>query len=199
MRHSANHHEPQEPTRAFPGGPSGCADPSGQGHETVSFDALLADAQTRIRGYLASILGGWADVDDLLQETNLVLIRKQDDFKPGTNFIAWAFRVAYFKATTWRRDRGREGRVVLREHEFQKIASAAEEYFTNAAPAVQALARCVEKLPSADRELIRLKYVERQSLTDLAAGLGCRANTLHKNISRIRLVLRKCIRESLDR
>ena len=164
-----------------------------------AFDALLADAQLRIRGYLASILGGWADVDDLLQETNLILIRKQEDFKPGTNFIAWAFRVAYFKATTWRRDRSREGRVVLREHEFQEIAAAAEEYFASSASVLQALTRCVEKLPPADRELVRLKYVERQSLTDLATGLGCRANTLHKSISRIRLALRKCVRETLER
>ena len=165
----------------------------------MDFDALLADAQPRIRGYLASILGGWADVDDLLQETNLVLIQKQTDFELGTNFIAWAFRVAYFKATTWRRDRSREGRVVLREHEFQEIAAAAEDYFTQNVPVVQALSRCVEKLPPADRELIRLKYVERQSLTDHAAGLGRRANTLHKTLSRIRLVLRKCVRESLNR
>ena len=165
----------------------------------IAFDALLADAQARIRGYLASVLGGWADVDDLLQETNLVLIRKQEDFKPGTNFIAWAFRVAYFKATTWRRDRSREGRVVLREHEFQEIAAAAEDYFATSAPLVKALTRCVEKLPPTDRELVRLKYVERQSLTDLASGLGCRANTLHKSISRIRLALRKCVRETLER
>lgn len=167
--------------------------------ESAAFDALLADAQPRIRGYLASILGGWADVDDLLQETNLVLIRKREDFQPGSSFVAWAFRVAYFKATTWRRDRSREGRVVLREHEFQEIAAAAEEYFTQAVPMVQALKQCVAKLPPNDRNLIRMKYVERQSLTDLATGLGCRANTLHKSISRIRLALRKCVRETLDR
>lgn len=167
--------------------------------EGTAFDALLADAQPRIRGYLASILGGWADVDDLLQETNLVLIRKRDDFQPGSSFVAWAFRVAYFKATTWRRDRSREGRVVLREHEFQEIAAAAEDYFSQAMPVVQALKQCVAKLPPNDRDLIRLKYVDRQSLTDVAAGLGCRPNTLHKSISRIRLALRKCVGETMDR
>lgn len=191
--------EPQEPIRPFSGNPPGFDGLSGQANEVAVFDVLLADAQVRIRGYLASILGGWAEVDDLLQETNLVLIRKQAEFKPGTNFIAWAFRVAYFKATTWRRDRGREGRVVFREHEFQEIAAAAEDYFTSAAPMVEALTRCIEKLPLADRELIHHKYLERQSLTDLASALGCRANTLHKTISRIRLALRKCIRETHER
>ena len=165
--------------------------------ESVDFDALLADAQPRIRGYLASILGGWADVDDLLQDTNLVLIRKRDEFCPGTNFIAWAFRVAYFKATTWRRDRSREGRVVLRENEFQEIAAAAEEYFTTQPAAIDALNRCVAKLPAADRELLRIKYVEKRSLASHAAETGCRPNSLHKSISRLRLALRNCVRESL--
>jgi len=167
--------------------------------EPADFHQLLIEMQPRLRGYLASILGGWADVDDLLQETNLVLIRKREDFQPGSSFVAWAFRVAYFKATTWRRDRSREGRVVLREHEFQEIAAAAEDYFSQGMPVVQALKQCVAKLPPSDRELIRLKYVERQSLTDLANELGCRPNTLHKSISRIRLALRKCVRETIDR
>ncbi|MGA0845258.1 MAG: sigma-70 family RNA polymerase sigma factor [Luteolibacter sp.] len=163
----------------------------------ADFDQLLADAQPRLRGYLASILGAWADVDDLLQETNLILLRKRDEFQLGTHFMAWAFRVAYFKASTWRRDRSREGRVVLRENEFREIAAAAEDYFSRQSPVVDALSVCMEKLPSADRKLLQVKYLERRSLTDYAAEIGCRANTLHKNLSRVRLVLRDCIRKQL--
>lgn len=163
----------------------------------LDFDAILADAQPRIRGYLASILGGWADVDDLLQDTNLVLIQKRNEFRPGTNFIAWAFRVAYFKATTWRRDRSREGRVVLRENEFQEIAAAAEQHFAKQPSIIEALNRCVARLPDEDQELIRIKYVEKRSLASHAAAIGCRPNSLHKSISRLRLVLRNCVRKSM--
>lgn len=175
--------------------PSGAADEAAGRFE--AFDSLLADAQPRIRGYLASILGGWAEVDDLLQETNLVLIQKRGDFEPGTNFIAWAFRVAYFKATTWRRDRSREGRVVLRENEFRELAAAAEDYFTLHSPAIDAVGRCLRKLPPVERELIRIKYFEKRSLTEHAAAVGCRPNALHKSISRIRLALRKCVQQHL--
>jgi RNA polymerase sigma-70 factor (ECF subfamily) len=166
--------------------------PSGE-----EFDALLADAQARLRGYLASILGGWADVDDLLQETNLVLIRKRDCFEPGTNFIAWAFRVAYFKASTWRRDRSRERRVVFSEQDFQEIAAAAETFFGNRPPALDPLRECLALLKPDERALVRIKYVERRKLTDHAAALGCSAAALHKRISRIRLALRKCIQDKL--
>ena len=100
----------------------------------LEFDIMLESAQPRLRGYVASILGAWSDVDDLVQETNLVLIQKRHNFEAGTNFIAWSFRVAYFKATTWRRDRMREGRVVLSEAAFQEIAAHAETHFEDRQP-----------------------------------------------------------------
>lgn len=175
---------------------------SSDGQLTLSppeFDALLADAQPRLRGYVASILGAWSDVDDIVQETNLVLVLKRDDFQAGTNFIAWAFRVAYFKATTWRRNRMREGRVVLSEMAFQDVAAHAETYFADRLPATEALANCLKLLPPPERELVNAKYVHRQSLVDLAKERGCSANSLHKSVSRIRLALRKCVSQNLHR
>ena len=175
---------------------------SADGQLTLSpreFDTLLADAQPRLRGYVASILGAWSDVDDIVQETNLVLVIKRDDFEAGTNFIAWAFRVAYFKATTWRRDRMRQGRVVLSETAFQDVAAHAEAYFMDRQPGIEALAKCLKQLPLRERDLVQAKYVDRHSLVDLAAERGCTANSLYKAISRIRLVLRTCVSQSLQR
>ncbi|MGC4013388.1 MAG: sigma-70 family RNA polymerase sigma factor [Luteolibacter sp.] len=158
------------------------------------FDQLLAEAQPRLRGYVASLLGGWSDVEDLVQETNLVLIQKQGMFEAGTSFISWAFRVAYFKATNWRRDRQREGRVVFSDHSFQMLAAHAEERFTDRGATGDALAECLKHLAPEERELVEVKYVQRQSLVDYARTLGCSAQSLHKRISRIRLALRDCIR-----
>jgi RNA polymerase sigma-70 factor (ECF subfamily) len=157
------------------------------------FDCLLLDAQPRLRGYVASILGAWSAVDDIVQETNLVLVMKRENFEAKTNFIAWSFRIAYFKSTTWRRDRMREGHVVLSETAFQNIAAQAEAHFTDYRPIVEMLAKCLKLLPPGERDLVNAKYVDRRSLVDLATGLGCSANSLHKSISRIRLVLRHCV------
>lgn len=142
--------------------------------------------------------GAWSDVDDIVQEANLVLVVKRDDFEAGTNFIAWAFRIAYFKATTWRRDRMRQGRVVLSEVAFQDIAAQAEAYFSDREPAADALTQCLKRLPPHERDLVNAKYVENQSFVDLAAERGCSANSLHKAISRIRLALRKCVSQKIQ-
>ncbi|MCW1924324.1 sigma-70 family RNA polymerase sigma factor [Luteolibacter arcticus] len=165
----------------------------------AEFDALLADAQPRLKGYVASLLGAWSDVDDLVQETNLVLLHKRDEFVAGTNFIAWAFRVAFFKATSWRRIRQREGRVMLGETAFQMVAAHAEVRFGQGDPLVDALEDCLKGLSPEERRLVTEKYVERRSLAQQATRLECSANSLHKSISRIRLVLRLCINRKLSR
>lgn len=165
----------------------------------ADFEAMLEDIQPRLRGYIASILGGWSDVDDLVQDTNLVLNMKRDTFHSGTNFIAWAFRVAFFKATTWRRDKSHAGRVVVfSDSAFQNIAAAAEEYFIEQPPILEALSKCLQRLPDREREIITAKYVDRIPLVKLAAARGCGANSLHKAISRIRIALRKCVSETLE-
>ncbi|HEX7262240.1 MAG TPA: sigma-70 family RNA polymerase sigma factor [Luteolibacter sp.] len=165
----------------------------------TDFDSLLAAAQPRLRGYIAAILIGMgSDVDDLVQETNMVLWHKREHFSVGTSFIAWAFRVAYFKATTWRRDRLREGRVFFSEEAFPQIAALAQEHFTNRPGIDDALEDCMGKLPTKDRELVQIKYGERKSLVDHAEATGDSAQTVRKRLSRIRLVLRKCVDQQLS-
>lgn len=180
-----------------PPDPSNAPPPDAAEVAAADFDAMLAAAQPRLKGYVAAIVGGWSDVEDLVQETNLVLLTKRHDFTAGTSFLAWAFRVAYFKATTWRRDRMREGKVVLTEMSFQELAARAEVYFGERTPMADMLAECLGRLSERDRALVNSKYVERQNLSEQAAAAGCSPNSLHKAISRIRQVLRTCLHSRL--
>ena len=50
-----------------------------------------------------SVLPNRTDVDDLLQETNLVLWREFESFEIGTNFTAWAYRIAHNQVLAWRK------------------------------------------------------------------------------------------------
>lgn len=159
----------------------------------ADFDALLVAVQPRLRAYVTTLLGGCSAVDDIVQDTCVVLIQKRELFEPGTNFTAWAFRVAYFKAAGWRRDMQREGRVMLTEPTFQAVAAIAEARFSERPPIADALSKCLAELPARDQELIRIKYADGVSLTQHAAETTRNANALHKAISRVRLVLRACV------
>ena len=48
-----------------------------------------------------------ADADDVLQDVNRIPWEKADEYEAGTNFAAWANRVAYFQVLTLRQQKAR--------------------------------------------------------------------------------------------
>jgi RNA polymerase sigma-70 factor (ECF subfamily) len=54
----------------------------------------IARCQTRRRAFVRCLLVRSDDVDDVLQDINAVLWEKADEFKPGTDFWAWASQIA---------------------------------------------------------------------------------------------------------
>lgn len=171
------------------------------GDDTAAKDiiALMEANQQSLLAYIISILGSSTDADDALQETNIFLWENQHDYQPGTNFKAWAFRIAYFKAMSCRRNRARTRTVEFSESMLQRIAIHATNHLDQQkASRLDALQRCLAKLSGHERELISHKYEQKRSLVSYANTVGKSANALHKSISRIRLALRNCVEQSLS-
>ena len=70
---------------------------------SAEFVSLLTGHQRKLYSFILSLLRNPSDADDVLQETNLVLWQKCNEFEPGTNFGAWAFRVAQFQVMAHRK------------------------------------------------------------------------------------------------
>lgn len=157
----------------------------------------IRDLQPGLREYIAGLLGGLDGADDLVQETNLFLWSKREDFVPGTNFRAWAMRVAWFKVMAERRDRARQGKVVFSEPMLEQLAARAVERLPESDARLGALRHCLEKTRPQDRRILEWKYGRSASLTELAASTGCAAAALHKTISRLRIALRHCVEKKL--
>ena len=81
--------------------------------------------QNRLHAYILSLLADPVAGQDVLQETNLVLIRKADDFQSGASFESWAYNTARFQVLAHLRDRKRD-RLVLHEAFAEKLAPVAE-------------------------------------------------------------------------
>lgn len=158
----------------------------------------IADIQPDIRAYIISINGTGEDIEDIIQETNIFLWQRQHDYKPGTCFKAWAFKVSYFKSMAHRRDRIRRGEVVFDEAILRRIASKAEETFSQQSDNLLALRHCVSLLKKEEQRIISEKYINQRSLKDFAKELGKSADSVHKAISRVRVKLAHCIREQLN-
>lgn len=164
-------------------------------------DDVVADhidvLQGPLRGYISSLLGTMDGVDDVLQEANQHLWEQRAKFKRGTSFRAWAYRVAYFKTLAARRDRAREARHVFSEAFVERLAEIAETREDERTVRLKALRCCLEKLRPQDRRLLRVRYVDGESLSRYAESQSVSAAAIHKTISRLRLSLRQCINRHL--
>src|SRR3954464_1264175 len=59
--------------------------------------ALMTRHQRQIFSYLYTLVPNRSDAEDLLQETSLVICEKFQEFEPGTDFVAWACQIAYWR------------------------------------------------------------------------------------------------------
>lgn len=151
-----------------------------------------------LRGYLHTLVPDRAACDDLVQDTLLFLWERRGSADASTPLRAWAFKVAWFKAMAWHRDHRRDRLVYFSDDMLQQIAPVAETLSHTAENRLEALRHCLAGLAPEDLALLRLKYVDRGSLTRHAGARGWKPNRVQKTLSRLRLALRHCIQSRLQ-
>jgi len=149
-----------------------------------------------VYGYILSLVPNWSDADEILQETNVRLWEEFDKFVVGTNFAAWAIRVAHFQVLTWRKQVSRS-RLVFDQRVVDALAE--DPHWTDDAfeARQQALGDCVAELPHHSRELLRHCYARGNKIKDVALRLKRSPTAVYKALERIRLTLHSCIERKL--
>lgn len=164
--------------------------------DTEEFIELLTGAQSAVFGYIVSLCHDHALAKDILQETNLTLWRKAEDFEQGTSFTAWACRTAYFHVLNHRRKLSRE-HLVFDEDVFDYLAERQEERATSSDRRLEALRQCIAKLPAAQRDLIDRRYRPGASVQAIARDDGKTEGAVSQALFRIRTTLQRCIEKRM--
>jgi len=170
-----------------------------QENQLQEFVAQLTKSQGRIRAFIVTLMPGSPDVGDVLQETNLVLWKSRERFQPGTNFLAWAFKVARLEVLHYRGRSKRAKRndgILLSEEVMDLIVEEIPESNDYEAY-LNALESCKAKLTDEQRELLEIRYHSGRSLEQFAQQTGRKASVLRVALLRIRTALRQCIEQSL--
>ena len=162
------------------------------------FSDLIARYQSELYSYLFAVVRNWEDADDLLQSICLVLWRKFESFRPGSNFLFWARRTAKIEVSNFLR------RKQLPSYATEELVDALVETVIEVQgdgmePYLAALRRCREKLSPADEELIELQYVENLGSRQIADRLQRPQPSVCHSLSRIRSWLFECIQTELAR
>ncbi|MBI3858468.1 MAG: sigma-70 family RNA polymerase sigma factor [Planctomycetes bacterium] len=162
----------------------------------AQFMRLYLEHQRRIYGLILALVPAGPDADDVLQEACAVLWQKFDEFTPGTNFGAWALRIARYQVmafyTTRRRQKARLSDETL-EAVVERMSARTDREDARSA----ALDGCLEGMPAPDRELIELRYRAGASVEDVARRSGKTVEAAYKALHRAHERLLQCMRGKL--
>ena len=163
-----------------PGGPSS------------DFLLALTRHQSHLYAAITALLGQVEGVADVLQETNVVLLRKAAEYDPGRPFTPWALTFARFQVMAWRKKQRRDRLLFDDELLDALVGECADRPDAN--PTLPALERCLEELPREIRRLVDARYVQGQSVQAIAARERRSVNAVSVNLFRIRKALLDCVR-----
>lgn len=159
---------------------------------TLRFVRLFTQHEPRIYSYIVAVLGNWADADEVMQETSIALWEMFEQFVEGTDFCAWACRVAHFRILRFRQERKRD------KHEFEPdlietLDAVAVQELETFDERRLALSGCLETLDEADRALLKKCYADGALIKNVADEQQRPVTALYKDLARIRKALFECV------
>jgi RNA polymerase sigma-70 factor (ECF subfamily) len=144
-------------------------------------DELMASLKA-LRAYAISLTRDVHQAEDLVQETVLKAISKQETFESGTSLQAWLFTILRNLFFSARRTKQREFEDADGTHAATMITIPDQEDHL----AVQDLHTALAKLPREQREALLLVSAEGLSYEEAAEALGTKVGTIKSRVNRAR-------------
>jgi RNA polymerase sigma-70 factor (ECF subfamily) len=152
----------------------------------------FARYQRRLFSFVVGLVGSPADAEEVLQETNIIVWKKSEQFQPGTDFRAWVFRIALFEARKLHERRRRRG-VGLSDELLEQLATTYEREEDALEARRERLAGCLERLKPADRTLVGDVYGRGVGVATLAERSGREPTSVYRSLRRVRRLLAECV------
>lgn len=162
-----------------------------------NFLQLLLKNQRRIYAFILGMVPDPNDIDDLFQETVLLMWSKFDTYQPGTSFSAWGVTIAKYHILSAHKKRVRHRRhftPAVQHLLMERLGSHVEHLDER----VEALKHCVKKLSDSDYEMIQMRYEKDMPVPSIADCLKKSVSSTYKRFSLIHELLQRCVQRSLS-
>jgi len=151
-----------------------------------------------LKAYARSMLPTWDGVEEVLQNSYLIIWRKWEQLQDPSEFLPWSKTILRFETLKYRRNKATD-RHVLDEDVLELIAKEGEtEEAVSTEEKQLALQNCLSKLKKTHQNLLLSHYNHGQPLNKLAQDIGKSSNSLYKLMGRLRVKLQDCIETNLD-
>lgn len=172
------------------------APPHNEAESRKRLMALMTRHQRQIFSYIYTLVPDRHDAEDLLQETSVVICEKFDEFADGTDFVAWACQIAWWRVRAARQKFARS-KIVFDERVLEAVAKTAGGMMAELDARHEALANCLQKLPPRDRELVLTRYERGHGVEEAARRTGRSMDAAYKALNRLRKLLFDCVTNEL--
>jgi RNA polymerase sigma-70 factor, ECF subfamily len=167
-----------------------------QDNASDRFISLFAENQHAIYAYTRTLVQNRSDAEDIMQNVSVTLWKKWHTFDPTTNFLRWAFAVAFIEILRYRRKSAKD-RLWFSEPLMELLAADFRQDAEVHSNRLDALSSCLEKLDHEDRRLIEIRYRQGGNVQTAADEFNKPLSTIYKMLLRVRQSLRTCITRSI--
>lgn len=174
---------------------AGGREPEGLDHE--EFARLFSRHARPIYAFIMTLVFSHHDAEEVFQNTSVVLWDKFKDFRPGSNFFAWASRIAYFEVLNLFKQQRRA--PLLSERAMESLSSEAIALSDRSTERIEALSDCLARLAAADRDIIQDRYFYQRAPKQIAELRSRSLDSIYRALSRIHNLLLNCVERTLAR
>ncbi len=159
---------------------------------------LLNEHGRSLAAYVHTLVPVLEDAEDILQACRVTMWKHFSSFEIGSNFSAWARKIALNQILNYRRSEKRR-KVFSADSKFiEAVAAEIDRQSDQLDARSDALRSCLAKLPTAHRNTVLLRYFEDLDVEEIAKKTNRTAGAVYRLLSRIRTVLNDCITQSLN-
>ena len=127
---------------------------------------------------------------DIAQESWLIIIHKIGTLKEPKQFKFWAYRIVCNKSTDWLRLQSKSQKRTVRKAIEMESDGDVDDY-SERAYVKQKLLKAIQALPIAQKDIIKLFYIESYSLKQISALLHISVGTAKSRLFHAREKLKK--------
>lgn len=162
-----------------------------QGGSQAAMEALVKRWQPKLLAHARQITGHHDAASDVVQESWLTILRSLDRLRDPAAFRGWAYRIVHGRAVDWIRRTKRQRDAIQKQAE--EPIQAEDTSTDNLADERQALAVAMKHLTPEEKLLLRMYYLERMRIKEIAECLEMPAGTIKYRLFELRQNLKTLI------
>ncbi|MBR9914528.1 MAG: RNA polymerase sigma factor [Algicola sp.] len=168
--------------------------------QTSAFSALVDNYKDLVFTLALRMLKNREEAEEVAQDTFVKIFKSLDTFKGDSKLSTWIYKVAYHSCL----DRIKKNRKFMNDIEINEFTEHQVKTIDNALERMeikereQAIANCIDQLPSEDSFLLTLYYFDDLSLEEISKIVGISANTIKVKLFRCRKKLATILKQQLE-